>query len=52
MSFTAPTFWYPKRDGGPRPILNLKFFNFIVCKTLFKMETLKSVIAIMCLAWT
>ena len=27
--------------------MNLKFFNFIVCKTSFKMETLKSTITIM-----
>ena len=27
--------------------MNLKFFNFIVCKTSFKMETLKSIIAVM-----
>ena len=27
--------------------MNLKYFNFIVHKTLFKMETLKSMIAVM-----
>ena len=27
--------------------MNLKFFNFIVCKSLFKMEILKSIIATM-----
>ena len=40
-------FLIPKRDRGHRPILNLKLFNFIVCKTSFKTETLKSVIAVM-----
>ena len=28
--------------------MNLKFFNFSVYKTSFKMETLKSIIAAMC----
>ena len=40
-------FLVPKKDGGYRPILNLKFFNLNVCKTSFKMETLHSIIAIM-----
>ena len=29
--------------------MNLKLFNFILRKTLFKMQTLKSIIAVMCL---
>ena len=32
-------FLVPKKDGGHRPILNLKLFNLNVCKTSFKMET-------------
>ena len=35
--FYSTYFLVPKRDGGHRPILNLKFFNFIVCQTSFKM---------------
>ena len=42
-----PYFLVPKKDGGHRPILNLKFFNLTVCKTSFKMETLHPIIAIM-----
>jgi len=38
-------FIVPKKDGGLRPILNLKFFNRSVRKRKFKMETLKSIIA-------
>ena len=45
--FYSSYFLVPERDGGHRPILNLKFFNFIVCKTSFKVETLKSMIAVM-----
>ena len=33
-------FLVPKKDGGHRLILNLKFFNLNVCKTSFKMVTL------------
>ena len=44
--FYSSYFLLPKRDGGHRPILNLNF-NFIVRKTSFKMETLKSMIAVM-----
>ena len=40
-------FLVPQKDSGHRPIRNLKFFNLNVCKTLFKMETLQSIIAIM-----
>ena len=45
--FYSTYFLVPKRDGGHRPILNLKFFNVIVRKTSFKMETLRSVISVM-----
>jgi hypothetical protein len=38
-------FIVPKKDGGLRPILNLKRFNNCVKKQRFKMETLKSIIA-------
>ena len=41
-------FLVPKNDGGHRSILNLKFFNLNVSKTSIKMETLHSIIAIMC----
>ena len=40
-------FLVAKRGREHRPILNLKLFNFIVRNTSFKMETLKSVIAVM-----
>ena len=40
-------FVVPKKDGGLRPILNLKYFNLSVWKTSFKMETLLSIIAVM-----
>ena len=45
--FYSTYFLVPKLDEGHRPILNLKLFNFIVCKTSFRMATLKSVIAVM-----
>ena len=37
-------FIVPKKDGGLRPILNLKWFNFHVTKVTFRMETLPAVI--------
>ena len=40
-------FLVPQKDSGHRPILNVMFFNLNVCKTLFKMETLHSIIPIM-----
>ena len=45
--FYSTYFLVPKRDGGHIPILNLKLFNFIVCKASFRMETLQSMIAVM-----
>ena len=45
--FYSTYFLVPKLDRGHRPILNLKFFNFIVHKTSFRMETLRSVVAVM-----
>ena len=45
--FYSTCFLVPKWDGSHRPILNLKIFNFIVCKTSFKMETLRSIIVVM-----
>ena len=35
--FYSTYFLAPNQDGGHRPILNLKFFNFIVPKTSFMM---------------
>ena len=40
-------FIVPKKDGGLRPILNLKIFNNCINKTKFSMETLKSIISVM-----
>ena len=37
-------FLVPKKDGGLRPILNLRYFNRHVQKLSFRMETLSSVI--------
>jgi hypothetical protein len=34
----------PKKDGGLRPILNLKPLNVYMEKSHFKMETLRSII--------
>ena len=46
--FYSTYFLVSNRDKGLRPILNLKYFNLSVLKTLFKMETLKSTVATMC----
>ena len=39
-------FLVPKNDSGLRTILNLKFFNLNICKTLFKREMLRSIMAV------
>ena len=39
-------FLVPKKDGGMRPILNLKPFNRCLRKHRFKMETLNSILSI------
>ena len=45
--FYSTYFTVPKKDGGIRPILNLKPFNCHLRKRPFKMETLQSIISIM-----
>ena len=45
--FYSTYFLVPKKNRGHQPILNLMFFNVSVHETLFKMETLHSIIAIM-----
>ena len=40
-------FLVPKKDGGLRPILNLKQFNNCLRKVKFKMNTLESIISVM-----
>ena len=45
--FYSTYFVVPKKDGGVRPILNLKPFNRCLPKQKFKMETLQSIISIM-----
>ena len=37
----------PKKDGGLRPILNLKCFNMCIRNVSFKMESLLDIISIM-----
>ena len=39
-------FIVPKKDGGLRPILNLKWFNHYMMKKTFRMETLSTIISI------
>ena len=44
MGFYSTYFLVPKKDGGFRPILNLKGLNRMIEVPSFKMETLRSVI--------
>ena len=48
--FFSTYFIVPKKDGGLRPILNLKYFNKAVAKRRFNMETLHLIIRFFC--WT
>ena len=45
--FYSTYFVVPKKDGGVRPILNLKPLNRCLPKQRFKMETLQSIISMM-----
>lgn len=47
IGFYSTYFTVPKKDGGIRPILNLKPFNQFLRKRKFKMETLQTIISIM-----
>ena len=44
QGFYSTFFIVPKKDGGLRPILNLKLLNVYMEKSHFKMETLRSII--------
>ena len=44
MGYYSTYFLVPKKDGGLRPILNLRYFNRHVQKRSFRMETLPSVL--------
>jgi hypothetical protein len=44
QGFYSTFFIVPKKDGGLRPILNLKPLNVYLEKSHFKMETLRSII--------
>ena len=44
QGFYRTFFIVPKKDGGLRPILNLKPLNVYMEKSHFKMETLRSII--------
>ena len=43
FGFISPIFTVPKKDGGRRPILNLKALNSYLPKRPFKMETLSTI---------
>ena len=47
FGFYSTYFTVPKKDGGIRPILNLKPFNRNIKRERFKMETLQSIISLM-----
>jgi hypothetical protein len=45
--FYSTYFLVPKKDGGVRPILNLKPFNRFMARQKFKMETLPGVLSVL-----
>lgn len=45
LSFYNLYFFVPKKDGCPRPILDLRHLNHALMKWLFKMLTLKQILS-------